>query len=130
MVLSKGPNLEGISILIVEDIETSARFFEAALSRTNAKLFWAETGEQAINIFDTNPDIDLVLLDLNLPEISGFDVLKHIRKKNPDIPVVVQSAYILSNERQRSMDLGATFFLEKPVRLDVLFNTLTECVVK
>jgi len=130
MVLSKGPNLEGISILVVEDIETSARFFEAALSRTNANLFWAETGEQAINIFDTNPEIDLVLLDLNLPEISGFDVLKHIRTKNKDIPIVVQSAYILSDERQRSMDLGANFFLEKPVRLDVLFNTLTECVVK
>ena len=130
MVLSKGPNLEGIAILIVEDVETSARFFEAALSRTNAKLFWAETGEQAINIFDTNSKIDLILLDLNLPEISGFDVLKHIRMKNKDIPVVVQSAYILSDERQRSMDLGATFFLEKPVRLDVLFNTLTECVVK
>ena len=130
MVLSKGPNLEGISILVVEDIETSARFFEAALSRTNANLFWAETGEQAINIFDINPEIDLVLLDLNLPEISGFDVLKHIRMKNKDIPVVVQSAYILSDERQRSIDLGANFFLEKPVRLDVLFNTLTECVVK
>jgi len=130
MVLSKGPNLEGIAILIVEDVETSARFFEAALSRTNAKLFWAETGEQAINIFDTNSEIDLILLDLNLPEISGFDVLKHIRMKNHDIPVVVQSAYILSDERQKSMDLGATFFLEKPVRLDVLFNTLTECVVK
>jgi CheY-like chemotaxis protein len=130
MVLSKSPNLEGITILIVEDVETSARFFEAALSRTNAKLLWAETGEQAINLFDSNADIDMVLLDLNLPEISGFDVLKYIRERNVDIPVVVQSAYILSGERQKSLDLGANFFLEKPVRLDVLFNTLNECVVK
>jgi CheY-like chemotaxis protein len=130
MVLSKSPNLEGITILIVEDVETSARFFEAALSRTNAKLLWAETGEQAINLFDSNADIDLVLLDLNLPEISGFDVLKYIRERNTEIPVVVQSAYILSGERQKSLDLGANFFLEKPVRLDVLFNTLNECVVK
>ena len=130
MVLSKSPNLEGITILIVEDVETSARFFEAALSRTNAKLLWAETGEQAINIFDQNPEIDLILLDLNLPEISGFEVLKYIREKNNDIPVVVQSAYVLSGERQRSLNLGANFFLEKPVRLDVLFNTLNECIVK
>ncbi len=130
MVLSKSPNLEGIAILIVEDVETSARFFEAALSRTNAKLYWANTGEKAISLFDANPDIDLVVLDLNLPEISGFDVLRHIRNKNKDIPVIVQSAYVLSGENERSMDMGANFFLEKPVRLDVLFNTLNQCVVK
>ncbi len=129
MVLSKSPNLEGITILIVEDVETSARFFEAALSRTNAKLLWANTGEKAISLFDSNPDIDLVVLDLNLPEISGFEVLKHIRSKNKDVPVIVQSAYVLSGENERSMDLGANFFLEKPVRLEVLFNTLNQCVV-
>ena len=130
MVLSKSPNLEGIAILIVEDVETSARFFEAALSRTNAKLYWANTGEKAINLFDTNPDVDLIILDLNLPEISGFDVLDHIRNRNQDIPVIVQSAYVLSGEHERSMDMGANFFLEKPVRLEVLFNTLNQCVVK
>ncbi len=122
--MKKNLKLEGKTILIVEDVETSLKFFEAALKNTKANLLYAETGEEAINIFDSNPDVSLVLLDLNLPEINGFEVLKHIRKKNKDIPVIVQSAYVLSGEKEQSMRLGASYFLEKPIRLDVLLDTI------
>jgi CheY-like chemotaxis protein len=123
--MKKKLSFEDKTILIVEDVETSIKFFEAALKGTKAKLLYAETGEEAIKLFDENPDISLVLLDLNLPEISGFEVLKYIRKKNNNIPVIVQSAYILSGEKEQSMKLGANYFLEKPIRLDVLLETIS-----
>ncbi len=111
------------NILIVEDTVTSSRFFDAALSRTNANLLWAEDADDAIKIFDDNK-IDLVLLDLNLLTTSGFEVLKYIRKKDKNIPVVVQTAYILSGEEEMSFKLGASDFIAKPIKLNQLMETV------
>ncbi len=111
------------NILIVEDTITSSRFFDAALSRTNAILFWAEDADEAIEIFDEN-NIDLVLLDINLLTTSGFDVLKYIRQKDSNIPVVVQTAYILSGEEEMSFKLGANDFIAKPIKLNQLMDTM------
>jgi len=110
-------------ILVVEDTETSSRFFEAALSRTNAQLLWAVDGDEAIEVFDKN-DVDLVLLDLNLFTTSGFDVLRHIRAKDKNTPVIVQTAYILAGEEQASFDLGANDFIAKPIKLNHLLETV------
>jgi len=117
------------NILIVEDTITSTRFFDAALSRTNASLFWAEDADEAIKIFDES-NIDMVLLDINLLTTSGFDVLKYIRKKDKSIPVVVQTAYILSDEEEMSFKLGANDFIAKPIKLSQLMETVEKFLGK
>ena len=110
---------------MVEDTETSSRFFDAALSRTNATLLWAQDGDEAIEVFDNN-DVDLVLLDLNLFTTSGFDVLKHIRTMDKKTPVIVQTAYILAGEEQTSFELGANDFIAKPIKLNQLLATVNK----
>lgn len=117
-------DFSGKVILIVEDTETSNRFYNAALSRTNAKLIWALDGEQALLRLNENNDIDVVLLDLNLPGISGFDVLKKIRKTNKNLAVIVQTAYVLSGEEAACYELGANDFITKPIMLDQLLSSL------
>ena len=112
------------SILIVEDTETSNRFYNAALSRTNAKLLWAIDGEEALVKLKDHDNIDVVLLDLNLPGISGFEVLKKIRKTNNKISVIVQTAYVLSGEEAACYELGANDFITKPIMLDHLLTSL------
>ena len=114
----------GKVILIVEDTETSNRFYNAALSRTKAKLLWAVDGEEALARLKENQDIDVVLLDLNLPGISGFDVLKNIRKTNSKLSVIVQTAYVLSGEETACYELGANDFITKPIMLDQLLSSL------
>ena len=111
-------------ILIVEDTETSNRFYNAALSRTNAKLLWALDGEEALVKLNEHKDIDVVLLDLNLPGISGFDVLKNIRKNDKKLAVIVQTAYVLSGEEAACYELGANDFITKPIMLDQLLTSL------
>ena len=111
-------------ILIVEDTETSNRFYNAALSRTNAKLLWALDGEEALGKLNEHKDIDVVLLDLNLPGISGFDVLKNIRKNDKKLAVIVQTAYVLSGEEAACYELGANDFITKPIMLDQLLTSL------
>lgn len=111
------------TILIVEDTESSIRFFDAALQRTGAKIVLAKDGDKAIEVFD-GQSVDLVLLDLNLHNSSGFDVLKYIRAKDKKIPVIVQTAYILSGEEEQSNKLGANGFIAKPVRLNDLMSIM------
>lgn len=113
------------TILIVEDTETSIRFFEAALKKTNAKTLFAEDGDEAIRLFDEN-NVDLVLLDLNLFTTSGFDVLKHIRSKDKKTPIIVQTAYILSGEEELSREMGANDFMAKPIKLNNLLHSLNK----
>ncbi len=112
------------SILIVEDTETSNRFYNAALSRTNARLLWAIDGEEALIKLKDNNEIDVVLLDLNLPGISGFEVLKNIRRTDRKISVIVQTAYVLSGEEAACYELGANDFITKPIMLDQLLTSL------
>lgn len=112
------------TILVVEDVDTSIKFFDAALRKSQANLLWAINREEAIEILDNNVGkIDLVLLDLNLPGINGFDVLKHIRTIDRELPVIVQTAYLFSGERKISLSMGANGFISKPIQLnDLLYN--------
>ena len=116
-------------ILVVEDTETSNKFFEAALSRTNAKLLWATDGKEAIEIFDKN-HIDIILLDLNLLSTNGFEVLKHVRNMGSNVPVLVQTAYVLAGEEKTSFELGADAFIAKPIKLNQLMETIDELLKK
>jgi len=119
-------NFSGKVILIVEDTETSNRFYNAALSRTNASLLWAVNGDEALKKAEENPNIDAILLDLNLPGISGFEVLKAIRSKNKEVSIIVQTAYVLSGEEATCYELGASDFISKPIMLDHLLGTLNK----
>ncbi len=113
------------TILVVEDVDTSIKFFDAALRKSQATILWAENGEDAIEILDKNKGkIDLVLLDLNLPGVNGFEVLKYLRKLDPELPVIVQTAYLFSGERKTSLSMGANGFIPKPVQLTDLLNNI------
>ncbi len=115
------------TILVVEDIDTSIKFFDAALRKSQANILWAKNGEEAINILNEKAKgIDLVLLDLNLPGINGFDVLKHLRKIEPELPVIVQTAYLFSGERKTSLSMGANGFISKPVQLNDLLSNIAK----
>lgn len=123
-------DFSGKIILIVEDTETSNRFYNAALSRTNATLLWALNGNEALAQEEKNPNIDAILLDLNLPGMSGFEVLKTIRLKNKDVSIIVQTAYVLSGEEATCRELGASDFITKPIMLDHLLGTLRKHLMK
>lgn len=113
------------TILVVEDTETSIKFFDAALSKSQARIIWATTGDEAVDLLTEFIDeIDLVLLDLNLPGQNGFEVLKFIRESNKKLPVIVQTAYLFSGERKTSMSLGANAFISKPIQLNDLLSNI------
>ncbi len=119
-------NFSGKKILVVEDNESSHFYFDVALKKNNAKTIWAKNGKEAVDLIKTNQDIDLVLMDLNMPVMDGFDATREIKKINPRVPVIVQSAFIVSGEKRRSFEAGCDEFLEKPILLDLLLNSIAK----
>ncbi|MEA3495345.1 MAG: response regulator [Bacteroidota bacterium] len=119
-------NWKGKKILIVEDIETSSMYFKAALRETKATLLWAVNGEKAISVCKENPDIDVILMDIRMPIMDGVIATKEIRKFMKDVPIIVQTAYSLSEEEEISLKAGSNEFLMKPIKLNTLIGTISK----
>nr|MBD3622552.1 response regulator [Sunxiuqinia sp.] len=117
-------DLSGKTVLIVEDNENSNSYFKAALHKFGVTTLSAENGKQAVQMFGENKQIDLVLMDLNMPEMDGFEATQKIKSMRPEVPVIAQSAYILSGEEKRSIEAGCDEFLAKPIRLSSLVDVL------
>ncbi|NPA37033.1 MAG: response regulator [Chlorobi bacterium] len=118
-------NWENKVILVVEDIDTNKIFFDAALRKTKAKILWAIDGKEAIEMFKQN-DVDLVLMDLQLPIMDGYTATREIKKINPDVPVIAQTAHVMSGEREKCLEAGCDDYLAKPIRLQILMDTLSK----
>jgi PAS domain S-box-containing protein len=121
------PDLTGKTILVVEDLEVNYTLLEALLKKTGANLPWAENGINALEYFKNNNDISLVLLDLNLPDIHGLDVLMEIKKKHKDLPVIIHTAYAMNGEKEVCLKAGCDGFITKPINLENLVRTIKDC---
>ncbi|MBL4559768.1 MAG: response regulator [Labilibaculum sp.] len=104
------------NILIAEDVKSNFNYLNAIIELTDANVIWARNGKDAIEICETNdPHIDLVLMDMRMPEIGGLDAIKQIKSINSSIPVIVQTAFTLNNEREECFEAGADEFITKPI---------------
>ncbi len=111
------------TILIAEDIDYNFEYLKEILIKTNAEVLWAKDGIDTINIFNNNK-IDLILMDIQLPEINGYDATKTIRKTNKEIPIIAQTAYSMTEERKKCLQAGCNDVLIKPLKIDEVLSTL------
>lgn len=115
---------KGKTILVAEDVDTSVMFYKAAFSKTGADVIWVDNGADAVKACEENKNIDMVLMDINMPEMNGLEATKLIKKIQPAVPIVVQTAYLLSNEKEKSFDAGADDFVAKPITYQKLLEIL------
>lgn len=123
-------NWEGKTVLIAEDVEFNYLYLEEIMQRTNAKVLWAKNGQEALYFFEKNEKIDLVLMDLQMPVMNGFEATAEIKKLYPEIPVIVQTAYTIDEEREKSFQAGCDDFLTKPIKPNDLYNTISKYLDK
>ncbi|WP_075591461.1 ATP-binding protein [Labilibacter marinus] len=121
-------NWEGKTFLIAEDEEDNFRYLEVALSISNASLIWARTGAEAVDIFNRINNIDLVLMDIKMPEMDGYAATKEIKKINSSVPVIAQTAYAMSEEREKSIVAGCDDYIAKPIGYEDLLCTINKFV--
>jgi CheY-like chemotaxis protein len=111
------------SILIVDDDPTSIILFEEYLANTSALLFSASNSIEAMEVLKHSP-VDLILMDLQLEDISGFMLLTKIRNFDPNIPVIAETAFASAEDRRKCISSGFNGFLSKPIFMEDLFEEL------
>jgi PAS domain S-box-containing protein len=114
-------NWEGKLFLIAEDDKFSYKFLEGFLKQTKAEVIRAADGREAVEICKCNKDIDLILMDIQMPEMNGLVATEEIKKFNRGIPIIAQTANAISEERQRCMQAGCDDFITKPVNISELY---------
>jgi signal transduction histidine kinase/CheY-like chemotaxis protein len=111
-------------ILIVEDEECNSIYLKEILKKHVKNIFTVSTGKDAIK-FVQNNSVDIVLMDVRLPDISGYEATKEILKHNPAIKVIAQTAFAASEDRQKAIDSGCIDYISKPIRQEQLLNILS-----
>jgi hypothetical protein len=120
------PQASGTVILIAEDDDTNYSFLETALSRENAKLIRATNGLQAVEMCTNNPAIQLVLMDIKMPVMNGYDATRKIKENRPDLPVIVQTAYAMNEDRKKANEAGCDDYIAKPIRITELLKIVSK----
>ncbi len=123
--MNKTEILNGRKILIVEDDFSSRLYLNKILEKTGAVLFNAIDGLEAVNLVISNPSIDLVLMDIQLPVMDGYIAAARIREMNNGIIIIAQTAYGLQGDRHKIIESGFNDYLIKPI----LSNKLIEKIL-
>lgn len=115
------------TLLVVEDERTNYNLLVIMLRPSKVKIIWARDGEEAIALMESHQhEIDLVLMDIRLPIINGYDATRAIKKINPAVPVIAQTAYALDVEIQIALEAGCNAYITKPIERQQLLETILE----
>lgn len=117
-------NWQDKTVLLVEDDPVNYKYMEILLHRTKAKVIQAPDGAKAVKIFEREKKIDLVLMDIQLPILNGYEATKKIKAMRSDIPVVAQTANAMSEDREKCLKAGCDDYIAKPISPDLLFRKL------
>jgi two-component system, cell cycle response regulator DivK len=114
------------TILIAEDIDINYKFIEVVVIKTKAKIIRAHNGQEAIDICKINNDINLILMDIMMPEVDGFEATTQIKKFKKELPIIAQTAFGNDIDQDKLNKAGFDGFLSKPIKLDELIGVLNK----
>lgn len=118
-------NWSGKKCLIVDDNKDILLYLERVLSETGIETFAARSGFEALDILKKVSDIDLVLLDMQMPEMNGIEATREIRKIRGDIPIIAQTAFIFEDDKDIILEAGCDACLIKPIRKEHLLTVMS-----
>jgi signal transduction histidine kinase len=110
----------GKSILIVEDEYSNYKYLEAIFHK-KVKLYWVNNGADAIKICQ-DMDFDLILMDIKLPKMNGFEATRRIKKIKPGLPIIAVTAYAMASDKEKSIEAGCDNYIAKPFKMEELYS--------
>jgi signal transduction histidine kinase/ActR/RegA family two-component response regulator len=113
-------NLNELTILVAEDDEINYLYIKEIFRDTGAELIHAINGKEAVEICQNNNKIGIVLIDIKMPVMNGYEAIKQIREFRPDLPIIAQTAFALSNEMLKAFNAGSNEYISKPFKKEHL----------
>ena len=114
------------TILVAEDVAANYLLIEAVLSITKANVIWAQNGREAVRACIDNDNIDLVLMDIRMPEMDGIDATLAIKKIRIDLPIIAQTAFTYNHEDEKIREAGCIKVITKPISPQELISSIRE----
>jgi len=116
--------LKGRKILVVEDDYSSRIYINKILEKSGVIILNADDGQKAVEITLDNPDIDIILMDIQLPVMDGYASTQRIREFRKDIVIIAQTAYGLIGDKEKIIESGFDDYLIKPILHNILIDKL------
>ncbi|MBI9034210.1 MAG: response regulator [Bacteroidales bacterium] len=120
------PNWKAKDILIVDDVLSNYKYLKGVLNKTKANIDWVQTGKDAIDYCKGKPDVDLILMDIHMPGISGIETTKQIRMFNKEVVIVAQTAYDMHGENEKCFSVGCNGYLPMPIKPAELLGEISK----
>jgi CheY-like chemotaxis protein len=117
------------TLLIAEDEDSNYRLLAEMLSDTGMEIIRAENGIEAVALCKMNQAIDLVLMDIKMPEMDGFEATRQIKEFKPDLPIIAQTAYVTEADRMESLACGCADYISKPISKKLLLSKIHEQLI-
>jgi PAS domain S-box-containing protein len=113
-----------LKVMIVEDDNISSFLLTKILEDISFKIFHAKSGDEALELFNQNPDIDLILMDIKLPGMDGYAATQKIRELNKDVVIIAQTAYAQKDDKHKSIEVGCNEHITKPLSSTLILETV------
>ncbi|RBW70928.1 response regulator [Bacillus taeanensis] len=125
-IMQRKALFKGKKILIVDDDMRNIFALTTALEKYEMDVVFAENGQEGIELLEENPHTDLVFMDIMMPEMDGFEAIRHIRQLEQfnNLPIIALTAKAMKHNREQCIEAGASDYISKPVNLEQLFSLL------
>lgn len=123
-------NWQNKVVLVAEDIDFNYKLIEEILSPTKAKIIWAKNGKEAVDLCLNNENIDLILMDLRMPGMDGFEATRKIKEAKKGVKIIGQTAYAQDNEKEKCLRAGFDNYISKPIKIETLLSTIHQEFLK
>jgi PAS domain S-box-containing protein len=115
---------QNLTILVTEDDETSLLLIEEIIEDNSITVLPAANGKEAIEQVKSNVDIDLVLMDLKMPHLDGYEATRQVKQIRPDMPVIAQTAFASNSDRKKALEAGCDEYISKPISRSELIRAM------
>jgi PAS domain S-box-containing protein len=126
---NKFDHKKSITVLVAEDEDNNLKLIDQYLFGTNISVLHASNGNEAVEICKNNKQINLVLMDLKMPVMDGFEAIKIIKRLRPDLPIIAQTAYSSDSDKGKALVCGCNNFISKPFKKEELLALIHEYLV-
>ena len=118
------------TVLIAEYDYVNRLLMEGILNGENLRTFFASNGHEAVSMVENHPEISLVLMDIKMPVMNGYDATRMIKQLRPELPVIAQTAFTSKEEKEKAIDAGCDGFITKPINKNELLGLMQSLLLK